>query len=339
MLDEITPVLTPPRKSKMLAAEPGIIDRLPLVESKISFVPFINYLKEKRQSVSDTRERLYNDLIKKFESEPSLLYVEDIEIIHQHSELMELLTTSLFPVVANDQRRIFALAAPYRFNVFYYSDFFREIFFDDKEQHLLLPDGMPIDELKAIQCAAIYDHVLQKFYGMKLNQNHELVYPLTDPDTGMLRYYRIRYDSRFIDLKLKGTLPLLKDCAVCMNSFRILDLEKQLTTMPLDLFEAEGFAVWVAEDVTVTESLDVIKKILLREDSCDTNIIDELKKGVKALVGLNDLQVGLMPFVKINKQFVLDEENAKHSLVVKQWLNNDPGSPEYFKMFIGMLQQ
>ena len=36
-----------------------------------------------------------------------------------------------------------------------------------------------------------------------------------------------------------------------MNTFRILDLEKQLITMPLDLFEAEGFAVWVAEDVTV----------------------------------------------------------------------------------------
>jgi len=66
-----------------------------------------------------------------------------------------------------------------------------------------------------------------------------------------------------------------------MNSFRILDLEKQLTTMPLDLFEAEGFAVWVAEDVTVAESLEVIKKILLREDDCDTNIIDELKKAVE----------------------------------------------------------
>src|SRR5438477_6431512 len=146
MLDEITTVLTPTRKSKMLAAEPGITELLPLVESKISFVPLINYLKEKRQSVSDTRERLYNDLIKKFESEPSLLHAENVETIYQHSELMELLTTSLFPVVANDQRRIFALATPYRFNVFYYSDFFREIFFDEDEKHLLLPNGMPIEE-------------------------------------------------------------------------------------------------------------------------------------------------------------------------------------------------
>src|SRR5438552_12586235 len=237
---------------------------------------------------------------------------------------MELLTTSLFPVIAIDHRHIFALAAPYQFSVFYYSDNFRKIFFDQDENHLLLPDGVPIDELKAIQCASIYDHVLQKFYGMKLNDNRELIYPITDPTSGMLRYYRIKYDSRFIDLKLKGTLPPLKDCAVCMNTFRILDMEKQLDKMPLDLFEAEGFAVWVAEDVTTTESLELVKKILLREDDFDTNAISDLKKAVKAVVGLHDIQVGLMPFVKINKQFVLDEENVAHSLVAKQWLSDRP---------------
>ena len=49
---------------------------------------------------------------------------------------------------------------------------------------MLLPDGVPIDELKAIQCNAIYNHVLQKFYGMKLNESRELVYPVTDPQYG-----------------------------------------------------------------------------------------------------------------------------------------------------------
>jgi hypothetical protein len=30
--------------------------------------------------------------------------------------------------------------------------------------------------------------------------------------------------------------------------------------MPLDLFAAEGFGVWIAEDVTAHESLEAIKK-------------------------------------------------------------------------------
>jgi hypothetical protein len=333
MLDEIAPPLKPLRKSKMIVAEPGITDLLPFVSSKISFLPFINYLKEKRSSVSDTRERLYNYLIKKFEAEPSLLHIDDAEVIQHHSDLMDLLTTSLFPVVANDHRHIFALSAPYQFSVFYYSDFFRKIFFDDEEKHLLLPEGIPIDELKAIQCATIYDHVLEKFYGMKLNQSPELIYPITDEQTGILRYYRIRYDRRFININLKGKLPPIQDCGVCMNTFRILDLEKQLATMPLDLFEVEGFAVWVAEDITTTESVETIKKILLCEGEYDTTIIDDLKKAIKTLVGMNDVEVGLMPFVKINNQFVIDEGCCKHSLIGRQWLDDNPENLSYFRMF------
>ena len=339
MLDDIAPSLNSSRKSKIFSPEPDVCEKLLLVDSKVSFSPFINYLKEKRESVSETREKVYSYLIKKFESEPSLLYPEDLDVIHEHSDLMELLTTSLFPMVANDHKHIFALAAPYQFSVFYYSDYFSEIFFDEEEKHLLLPDGVPIDELKAIQSASIYDHVLQKFYGMKLNENRELVYPFTDHNTGMIRYYKIRYDSRFVDLKLKGALPLLKDCAVCMNTFRILDLEKQLNTMPLNLFEAEGFAVWVAEDVTITESLELLKKILLRESDFDSNAITDLKKAVKALVGLHDIQVGLMPFVKINNQFVLDEENVKHSLAARQWLSEGPENCMQFKMYTEFTQE
>jgi len=339
MLDDIAPSLNSSRKSKIFSPEPDVCEKLLLVDSKVSFSPFVNYLKEKRESVSETREKVYSYLIKKFESEPSLLYPEDLDVIHEHSDLMELLTTSLFPMVANDHKHIFALAAPYQFSVFYYSDYFSEIFFDEEEKHLLLPDGVPIDELKAIQSASIYDHVLQKFYGMKLNENRELVYPFTDHNTGMIRYYKIRYDSRFVDLKLKGALPLLKDCAVCMNTFRILDLEKQLNTMPLNLFEAEGFAVWVAEDVTITESLELLKKILLRENDFDSNAITDLKKAVKALVGLHDIQVGLMPFVKINNQFVLDEENVKHSLAARQWLSEGPENCMQFKMYTEFTQE
>ena len=339
MLDEITPVIKPLRRSKVLAAEPTITEMLPFVVSRISFQPFINYLKEKRPEVSDTREKLYTYLIKRFENEPELLHIEDVEVIQQHADLMELLTTSLFPVVASDHRHIFALAAPYQFSVFYYSDHFSKIFFDQDEKHLLLPDGVPTEELRAIQCASIYDHVLQKFYGLKLNEHRELLYPITDPDTGMLRYYKIRYDTRFIDLKLKGQLPPLTDCAVCMNTFRILDLDKQLKTMPLELFEVEGFAVWIAEDVTTTESVEVIKKILLREDECDTNVIDDLKKSIKALLGLKEIQVGLSPFVKINDQFVFDEENASYSLATRQWIGAGPEGMEYFKMFMGFLSE
>ena len=87
MLDEITPVLKPLRRSKVLTAEPTITEMLPLVASRISFQPFVNYLKEKRPEVSDTREKLYTYLIKRFEGEPELLHIENVEVIQQHADL------------------------------------------------------------------------------------------------------------------------------------------------------------------------------------------------------------------------------------------------------------
>ena len=340
MLDEIITALKPFKRSKMLSAEPKITGSLPVVDSKISFRPFIEYLKAKRTEVSGTKEKLYSNLIRNFEAEPSLLNpIDDIGLVEKNADLLELLTTSLFPVIDHHEEKNFALAAPYQFSVFYYTESFRKLFFDSNEQHLLLPDGMPTEELKAIQCSMIYEHVLEQFYGMKLNESPELIYPVADAETGMLRYYKIRYDRRFIKLHLKGELPGIQDCAVCMNTFRILDLEKQLTTMPLNLFEAEGFAVWVVEDVTLSESVDRIKKILLCEKDFDTTGIDELKKAVKALTGMQDAEVGLMPFIKVNDQFVLSEEVGRHGLVCRQWLNNEKDGLAAFREHIEFLVQ
>lgn len=338
MLDEIS-ILKPPKKAKVLTAHPAITEILPCIDSQISFKPFVGYLKEKSSSVLETKERLYNYLIMELEGKKQLLEpIQNIDLIDEQASLMELLTTSLFPVVGSHDTNNFALASPYQFQVFYYSDNFRKLFFDSDEEHLLLPEGLSKEELKTIQCAAIYDHALEKFYGMHLNEDHQLIYPVCDPNTKMVRYYRIKYDRRFIDLHLKGQLPPIQDCGVCMNTFRILDLEKQLATMPLDLFQAEGFGVWVAEDVTRTESLELIKKALLRE-TCGLEAMDELKTAVKALVGLNDVEVGIMPFVTINGQIVLDVQASRHSLVARQWFNANQDKQAEFRHFIDFLKE
>src|SRR5437016_2583963 len=131
MIEEIIPALKPYQRLNILAAEPELTKALPNVDSKISFLPFINYLKEKYLSLTDTRADFYKYLIKKFEAEPILLKpIEDVKVLEQHADLLELLCTSLFPVVSEHEKNSFALAAPYQFRVFYYSDSFRKLFLD-----------------------------------------------------------------------------------------------------------------------------------------------------------------------------------------------------------------
>ena len=339
MLEDIAPAIRSSQKVKVLTALPGSTEENFVFDSEISFLPFINYLKSRSAGNADTRARFYNYLVERFENEPALLMpVKDYSLLNENRDLLELLGTALFPVVTEPEKNIFTLAVPYQFSIFNESPSFRKLFVDE-EQHFLLPENATAEDLKQVQCSLIYEHALEKFYGIKLNATTDLVYPVTDAATGMKRYYKLRYDRRFIELHLKGELPPLKDCAVCLNTFRILDLEQQLKKMPLELFAAEGFGVWVAEDVTTRESLDAIKKILLRQESCDTGVINELKASIHALVGLNEVEVGLTPFVKLNNRFVLDDTCIKYGLMGRKWKASDPGSVSLYEMTIGFLSE
>jgi hypothetical protein len=339
MLDEITPAIRPLKEVKIIGSANCMeTEELP-IESKISFLPFIRHIKEKSADTSDIRSRFYKYLADKFEDVPDLLQpIGDLNVLSENYDLLELLTTSLFPLVS-DQEKIFTLALPFRYSIFNFSQAFGKLFVDDHQQRFLLAESETTDALKKLQCMLIYEHVLEKFYNIRLNENTQIVVPVTDAATGMKRYFKLRYDRRFIDIRAKGELPNLRDCAVCMNSFRILDLDVQKRSMPISNFVAEGFGVWVAEDVTTHESIEAIKKILLRHETCDTGIISEVKRNVHALVGISEVEVGFTPFMKLNNRFVLDESCTQHSMLGRSWKQDDEESMAAYNMGLEMISQ
>jgi hypothetical protein len=339
MLEDIAPSIRPLKEVKVITSAHCLENEEMPIDSRISFLPFINYLRDKAANTADIRAGFYRYMIQKFESEPDLLKpIDDIAVLNNNQDLLDLLTTSLFPIVS-DRERIFTLAVPYHYTIFNYSKTFGRLFVNEEEDSFLLTNAESCDALKKLQCSLFYEHVLEKFYNIRLNENTQLVIPVVDPDSGMKRYYRLRYDRRFIDVTLKGTLPDIHNCAVCLNTFRIMDLDKQLKNMPLEIFSAEGFGVWIAEDVTTSESIEAIKKILLRHESCDTGVINEVKRNVHALIGLSEVQVGFTPFMKLNNRFVLDETCTSHSLLGQHWKQDDEESIQAFNMCLEVLKQ
>ncbi len=334
MLEDFAPAIRSDRKVKMVSASRSQSQEESGLESQISFRPFVNFLRNKSNDETDTRSRIYKYLIDRFEAVPALMEpISEQKVLDENRDLLELLGTTLFPVVSESKQNIFTFSVPYKFSIFHESGSFRDLFVRDDQ--FLLPGNASEEQLRQTQFALIYGHVMEKFYGVQLNANTDLVYPVTDSRTGMKRYYKLRYDRRFVDVYTKDKLPDIQDCGVCLNTFRILDLEKQLQTMPPSLFRAEGFGIWIAEDVTSLESLDAIKKVLLRQESCDAGIIHELKSNIQALVGLNQVEVGITPFVKLNGEFVLDETCTAFGLMGKRWKSNDE---ESLKAFQGSVQ-
>lgn len=339
MLEDITPSIRPLKEVKVITSAHCLENEELPIDSKISFLPFIDYLRKKSENTSDIRTGFFKYLIQKFEAEPQLLKpFTSTDVLNDNQDLLELLTTSLFPLVS-EKERIFTLAVPYHYTIFNFSHLFAKLFVDEKNEKFLLADTEPCEQLRKLQSSLFYEHVLEKFYDIRLNEDTHLVIPVTDLETGMKRYYKLRYDRRFVDVKVKGRLPDIHNCAVCLNTFRILDLDKQLENMPLENFTAEGFGVWIAEDVTTSESIEEIKKILLRHENCDESILDEVKKNVHALVGLSDVQVGFTPFMKLNNRFVLDETCITHSLVGRNWKQDNEESVEAFNMCLEILRQ
>ena len=161
MLDEIIPTIKPGRQTRVLAATDLVTAALPPVKSKISFQPLLHFLEEKQHEVSAIKASCYRLLIKKISEELSIN--EDGNLDHIPAEsatLLELLSSMLFPLVSKDERLTFALATPYKFQVFYYSDCFRQLFMNESETELLLPENLSLQELKNIECSMIYDHIL-----------------------------------------------------------------------------------------------------------------------------------------------------------------------------------
>ena len=99
MSEMIAPAIGSVNKVNILAANRERVDNSLSIDSKISFRPFVNYLKEKLHEGSNTRSRIYNYLIEKFEETPALLQpVIDPHVLDENQDLLDMLGTTLFPV-------------------------------------------------------------------------------------------------------------------------------------------------------------------------------------------------------------------------------------------------
>ena len=152
MPETIAPAIGSVNKVNILAANRERVDNSLSIDSKISFRPFVNYLKEKLQDGSNTRSRIYNYLIDRFEETPALLQpVTDSHILDENQDLLDMLGTTLFPVVSEQEKNMFTMSVPYEFSIFNYSTPFKKLCVDETEEHFLLPDDATDQYLKQAQ--------------------------------------------------------------------------------------------------------------------------------------------------------------------------------------------
>jgi hypothetical protein len=151
-----------------------------------------------------------------------------------------------------------------------------------------------------------YDVVLRRHYGLQLDLDYPIILTVDDPESGLERHYRIRFDRRFLDVRaVRPVRPLGPEERRRLLA-NLTDVGVLAELVPPEDFVISGFVVVRAFDVTDQEVLSGLKHDLIERESI---VSDErfraLQQKLATLFRRPDLRIGLAAF-QAGRVFVLN---------------------------------
>ena len=289
--------------------------------SRLSFLPLINALKKTIAEGKPGSQKLYGELIDRFESIPELLEpVEDNSLLEKHSELTEMLLATIFPP-ANETDNLYAVSYPFTFNVIYSSRLFQHSFIKPGTKEINVPEGSIAYQLFSEKVLYAYYMILNKYKNFTTAPHTKSVYPIDDPVTGFRKYFEVKIDARFVEVKtIDGGLPDIPAGVICSRTNKLMGLSELYKRLPLDQFVFEGLVIIRICDVTHTEVISEIKNTLLNTNAFyDSSMYATLQSHIQSLLGLQDIRIGITPFFKVAGHFVYSELHNSNSLLFRHF--------------------
>jgi len=287
-------------------------------ETVLTFRPFIDHLRKRKEESNCHKSRFFSFVVEQFEKYPELLEPVDIDKVKDYTELMQLIYSMLSPIVANEEQHRWALSLPLKPVIFYSTNAYFKLVTDIATGNVHKSIANKPEEIRRHRLEFTYSLILEKCYGISSSFGRDIVHSLEDHKTGLVKYYKLNIDSRFIEIKTTSPLPELK-----MEEFHYstYDHSELLTflehKLPLDIFRIEGFGIVEIADVTSEYSIEIIKDLILSRSSIEegeyyTNVIHALKM----LVGTTDAEFGLLPLLRVNNKLVFDDGTCHNSKLI-----------------------
>ncbi len=296
---------------------PQYIPQISTDKAGVSFKYFIDFIKKKIAEKPGLRTTFYKLILHRFQEHPELYNEISLDEVGKYEEILELIASSVTPLIDDEKESLWALATPFSYEIFYGSDAFYESF----EKHVLAEAKNAMldseEKLKFYQ-EFQYAFILEKVFGFKSEQKKELIQPVIDTQTGLYRYYRINFDLRFVEVKIKDAVSEFEiGCVQACNGFEKA-LETLDQTLSLDMFEATGFSIITLTDVTEQQALEQLGKVIVTADQTQPeNSFQHVNKLLKTIMGSDDFHFGLMPFPSINNRPAIIFEVFPFSIIVK----------------------
>jgi hypothetical protein len=316
-----------------LTIEDHVVENLIGTEVRFSLKPFIRFIEEKSRIDTSSKASIYRYVLNRFYKYPELELPIAIEDAGKYKELFELVYTCLSPLLNDQEQELWALGTPFSAQVYFGTPAFYSIILDPVTQQLR--HGLNLSksaEMSKSLRTTFYNLVLRKFYNFILTEKQLKINSTIDPDTHLMRHYQMNIDTRFIEITNHGELPELKlqDLKSRLpdepNSLSLLE-----KLLPLAQFSIEGIAIVNMTDVTAEYALESIKNVIIEHNECATlNYNDKIALALKTIVGTDNLEFGLLPYLRINNDTIVNEKAGFKSILLQ--LANDETPGEYRKM-------
>ena len=273
------------------------------ITSLLSFAPLIRRAQNANRS-DPTCSGFSPELTRMLQEKPEFLEpITDHTLLNDNPRLVAALMDLLFPPLHRD-REIACAMMPFADRPFFATPRFKKLFLDAKGRlkGQLTMDPGQIDQGRRI---TTYLSILETHYGIHEELRFPIVRKITDVESGLVRYYDIQLDFRFLDYKAHKAPDPLTPKALSLIRQSLNDADRLMALIPPDNFELHGFIVHSAVDVTAASIVselerDLIDRLTLISDEGFTRVQHLLrslfrKKGLIAgISAIRDDQVLLI---------------------------------------------
>ncbi len=300
------------------------------MRSVISFKKFVDFLQNSIHSGLKIKDPYFKWILKKFKRAPELLQSVPIEKLASHKEILELVSTCLLALTA-DENSLWALSSPLSPEIFYSTDGFFNLMKILDHPSVLNPETDNEDsESEKILEELQYGMVLEKIYKLPYLKKTEWIRKFEDPATGLDKYFQVHIDTRFIELRPIDDMPALDCTRMTPSSVWGEEFNKIRNILPLNRFEARGFSVLTLSDVTAQQAIEEIGKLVINHPGSDKGrFFSELSHCLQTIAGSRLYEFGIVPFLNINDRPALLYENFPYSIIVQACWRNEVSKKEF----------
>ncbi len=284
----------------------------------LSLEPLFEFWRSVEKDKTSPRTIVARQIQQRLDENPELAQpIEDPAILEQHRDLLDLMMVALFPPALWDEA-IMAVSSPFNMEPFYTSPAFDSlrIFERGCPNHMKKADYNEerLNEMRTLYAAY---SVLQEYYKVEMPAKHPMVFMMTDEETGLDKYYKIDWNTRFTKIKPHGKPRKLSEEQIAQLLDNPQDGKLWMEMIPPEKFEFQGFVVMAATEVTGQSVLSGLKDDLLRKDAmASADNIDHLQRRIRSLLREPDLELGLICLRRDDIEGIMSAKAVGRSLLL-----------------------